>query len=294
MIVLGVTATNDIDRELAEILGVKHAGVEHKVFPDGESYVRIPVNVNGEDVIVVQSTYAPQDKHIVELLITIDALRDLGASRITAVVPYLAYARQDKRFREGEGISIKTILKSIRASGADDLVVVEVHKENSLEFFSGKTMNVSSVYALAEYFKGMENLLVLAPDKGALRRAEIFAEIVGGDYDYLEKYRDRITGEVSVRPKNLDVRGRNVVIVDDIISTGKTMALAARQALRSGALNVYAACAHALLVDNALELLKGSGIKEIVATNTVPVPSGVRVVSVAPYIADAIRKLYGI
>lgn len=294
MIVLGVTATNDVDRELAGILGVRHVSVEHKVFPDGESYIRIPVDVRDEDVIVVQSTYAPQDKHIIELLITIDALRDLGARRITVVVPYLAYARQDKRFREGEGISVRTVLKNIRASGADDLIVVEIHKEDSLKFFNGRAINVSSAYALAEYFKGMENLLVLAPDKGALRRAKIFAEVVGGEYDYLEKYRDRITGEVSVRPKNLDVKGRNVVIVDDIISTGKTMALAARQALKNNALSVYAACAHALLVGDALRLLKDSGIKEIIATNTVPVPSGVKVVSVAPYIADAIKKLYGI
>lgn len=294
MIVLGVTATNDVDRELAKILGVRHVSIEHKVFPDGESYIRIPIDVRDEDVIVVQSTYAPQDKHIIELLITIDALRDLGARRITVVVPYLAYARQDKRFREGEGISVRTVLKNIRASGADDLIVVEIHKEDSLKFFNGRTINVSSAYALAEYFKDMENLLILAPDKGALRRAKIFAEIVGGECDYLEKYRDRITGEVSVRLKNLDVKDRNVVIVDDIISTGKTMALAARQALKNGALSVYAACAHALLVGNALKLLKDSGIKEIIATNTVPVPSGVKVVSVAPYIADAIKKLYRI
>lgn len=292
MIVLGVTATNGIDQELATILGAKHVTVEHKLFPDGESYIRIPVDVDGEEVIVVQSTYKPQDKHLIELLIAIDALRDLGAQRITTVIPYLAYARQDKRFREGEGISIKTILQTIRASGADDLIVVEIHKEESLKFFGGKAINVPSVYALAEYFKNMSDLLILAPDKGALKRAKIFAELVNGEYDYLEKFRDRVTGEISVKPKSIDVKGKNVVIVDDIISTGKTMALAARKALENGASNVYAVCAHALLINNALGLLKDSGIKEIIATNTVPVPKEVKTVSIAPYIAKAIKQLY--
>lgn len=292
MIVLGVTATNGIDQELAAILGAKHVVVEHKLFPDGESYIRIPVDVSGEDVIVVQSTYKPQDKHLIELLIAIDALRDLGARRITVVIPYLAYARQDKRFREGEGISIKTILQTIRANGADDLIVVEIHKEESLKFFGGRAINIPSVYALAEYFKNMSDLLILAPDKGALKRAKIFAELVNGECDYLEKFRDRVTGEISVKPKSIDVKGKNVVIVDDIISTGKTMALAARKALENGALNVYAACAHALLVNNALELLKNSGIKEIIATNTVPVPKEVKTVSIAPYIAKTIKELY--
>ena len=292
MIVLGVTATNGIDQELAAILGAKHVVVEHKLFPDGESYIRIPVDVSGEDVIVVQSTYKPQDKHLIELLIAIDALRDLGARRITVVIPYLAYARQDKRFREGEGISIKTILQTIRANGADDLIVVEIHKEESLKFFRGRAINIPSVYALAEYFKNMSNLLILAPDKGALKRAKIFAELVNGECDYLEKFRDRVTGEISVKPKSIDVKGKNVVIVDDIVSTGKTMALAARKALENGALNVYAACAHALLINNALDLLKNSGIKEIIATNTVPVPKEVKTVSIAPYIAKAIKELY--
>jgi len=292
MIVLGVTATNGIDQELAAILGAKHVVVEHKLFPDGESYIRIPVDVSGEDVIVVQSTYKPQDKHLIELLIAIDALRDLGARRITVVIPYLAYARQDKRFREGEGISIKTILQTIRANGADDLIVVEIHKEESLKFFGGRAINIPSVYALAEYFKNMSDLLILAPDKGALKRAKIFAKLVNGECDYLEKFRDRVTGEISVKPKSIDVKGKNVVIVDDIISTGKTMALAARKALENGALNVYAACAHALLVNNALELLKNSGIKEIIATNTVPVPKEVKTISIAPYIAKTIKELY--
>ncbi len=293
MIVLGLTATNGLDAEIAKLLGVEHVRVESKVFPDGESYIRIPVDVENRDVVVVQSTYAPQDKHVFELLLAVDALRDLGARNIVAVVPYLAYARQDKRFREGEAISVKTLLKAIRAMGADALIVVEVHKEDSLKHFEGKAINVKAAYALAEYFKdkSLDEVIVLAPDKGALPRAKLFAELIGGEYDYLEKYRDRITGEVTVKPKTLSVKGKNVIIVDDIISTGKTMALAARKALEDGALSVYAACAHALLVDNALKLLVESGIKEIVATNTVPVPSEVKAVSIASLIVKAIKQL---
>ena len=293
MIVLGLTATNGLDEEVARLLGLEHVRVESKVFPDGESYIRIPVSVEGEDVIVVQSTYAPQDKHVLELLLAIDALRDLRARNIVAVVPYLAYARQDRRFREGEAISVKTLLKAIRSMGANALVVVEVHKEYVLRYFEGKAVNVKVAYALAEYFKdkGLDNVIVLAPDKGALPRAQLLAKLLGGEYDYLEKHRDRVTGEITVKPKTLSVKEREVIIVDDIISTGKTMALAARKALEDGALNVYAACAHALLVGNALKLLVESGIKEIVAANTVPVPSEVKVVNVAPLITEAIKQL---
>ena len=294
MIVLGLTATNGVDKEIAEALKASHVVVEHKVFPDGESYIRIPVSVDNEHVVIVQSTYKPQDKHLVELLLAVEAVKDLGAKTITVITPYLAYARQDKRFRTGEAISIKTILRSIRCAGADTLIVVEIHKEHVLTYFTGTAINVSAMDALAEYFKDkVENPLVLAPDTGALPRAKRFAEIIGGDYDYLEKTRDRITGEVKVRPKTISVKGRVVVIVDDIISTGKTMALAAKQALENGAREVYAACAHALFVDGAYERLRKAGIREVVATNTVPVPKGVVSVSVAPYIAKTISELYG-
>ncbi len=294
MIVLGLTATNGIDKELAKILGAKHVIVEHKLFPDGESYIRIPVSVEHEHVVIVQSTYKPQDKHLVELLLAIEAAKDLGAQTITVIVPYLAYARQDKRFRTGEAISVKTILRSIRCAGADTLITVEIHKEHVLTYFTGTAINVSAMDALAEYFKNIvKDPLVLAPDVGALPRAKRFAKILGGDYDYLEKVRDRITGEVRVKPKNISVKNRTVIIVDDIISTGKTMALAAKQALEHGAREVYAACAHALFVDNAYERLLTSGIKKVVATNTVPVPEKVVSVSVAPYIAETINELYG-
>ncbi len=294
MIVLGLTATNGVDKELAETLRAKHVVVEHKLFPDGESYIRIPVSVEHEHVVIVQSTYKPQDKHLLELLLAIEAVKDLGAQAITVVVPYLAYARQDKRFRTGEAISVKTVLRSIRCAGADILVTVEIHKEHVLTYFTGTAVNVSAMDALAEYFKDkVENPLVLAPDIGALPRAKRFAGIVGGDYDYLEKIRDRVTGEVKVKPKNISVKDRVVVIVDDIISTGKTMALAAKQALEQGAREVYAACAHALFVDDAYKRLVNAGIKKIIATNTVPVPDGVISVSIAPYIAKTISELYG-
>ena len=294
MIVLGLTATNGVDKELAEILGVRHVAVEHKLFPDGESYIRIPISVEHEHIVIVQSTYKPQDKHLLELLLAIEAVKDLGAQTITVVAPYLAYARQDKRFRTGEAISIKTVLRSIRCAGADVLITVEIHKEHVLTYFTGTAVNVSAMDALAEYFKDkVVEPLVLAPDIGALPRAKRFAEIVGGDYDYLEKIRDRVTGEVRVKPKNISVKDRIVIIVDDIISTGKTMALAAEQALEHGAREVYAACAHALFVNDAYERLMKAGIREVVATNTVPVPRGVVSTSIAPYIARTINELYG-
>ncbi len=294
LLVIGGSAANGLHEEIASILGVEHVSVEYKVFPDGESYVRLPVDVSGRDVVIVQSTYAPQDKHLLELILLADAANDLGARSVTAVIPYLAYARQDRRFREGEAVSVKTVLKLLRSIGIDRLFVVEVHKEESLVFFNGPAYNVNVMDKLAEPFKDLastEDVLVLAPDIGARRRAERFARSINAPVDYLEKRRDRVTGEVTVKPRELNVKDKVVIIVDDIISTGGTIALAASQALKQGAKKVMVACVHALLVGNAMDKLRNAGIERIVATNTVPVPEGVEVVSVAEPIARALIEL---
>ncbi|MBB5252697.1 ribose-phosphate diphosphokinase [Sulfurisphaera ohwakuensis] len=291
MIIIGGTATNGIDENLSKIISVPLLKVEHKVFPDGESYIRIPQHITNQEILVVQSLYPPQDKHFVELLLILETLADMKNNKITAIVPYLAYSRQDRRFKEGEALSIKTILNAIARAGADVLIVIEPHKEEELSYFGKEVKIADPMPELAkEVSKKVEKPFVLAPDRGALERAKRLAEQLNAEYSYIEKERDRDTGEVRIKNlPELRLSGKDVIIVDDIISTGGTMIQATRAAYEHGARKVISVAVHSLFLDNAYEKLINSGVKEIVTTNTIPQdPSKVAVVDVSPAIARKI------
>ena len=291
MIIVGGTATNGIDENLSKIVKVPLIKVEHKIFPDGESYIRIPQLISGQEVYVVQSLYPPQDKHIIELLLILETLSDMKNNRITAIIPYLAYARQDRRFKEGEAVSIKTVLNSIRRAGADSIIVIEPHKMEELSYFNGEVKVADPIPEIArEIKKRVEKPFVLAPDRGALERAKRLANELQCEYSFIEKERDRDTGEVRIKNlPDIKVRDKDVILIDDIISTGGTMIQAAQAVYKLGARKVIAAAFHALFVENAYERMINSGIKEIITTNTIPQdPSKVVVVDVSPSIA---RKL---
>jgi len=266
---LCITAPKLMCESLANELNIEKVDIEKKKFPDGEVYIRIPKSVTNENVIIVNTGYPSQNDRIIETLLAIDTLRDLGASRVTLLMPYVPYARQDRRFREGEPISIKTLLKSLSCLELDNLIVVNIHKTHSLQYFEGVSINVNVLpYLAKEAAKELTELVVLAPDKGALGDAQSIAKELKAEWDYLEKFRDRITGEVSIRPKELDVRDKNVLIVDDMISTGGTLALATKELKKRGAKNVIAVVAHALLVNDAVKKLKDVGLQKIVTANT--------------------------
>ena len=294
MIIVGGPASNNIDLEIARIMNIPQITLEYKTFPDGESYIRYPVEkvkLSRETVVIVQSLYPPQDKHFLELLLAISTAKDLGAEEVVAVVPYLAYARQDKRFRAGEAISVNVILKSIEFAGADRFITIDIHKEESLKVLSIPYKNLTAMKELAKYLaeRNYETPVILAPDRGAISLAKDIANILNTEYDYIIKVRDKITGEVRAEAKTLDIKDKTVIIVDDIISTGGTMALAARCSLASGAKTVVAVCTHALLVGNALDRLRESGVSDIIATNSVPSP--VSKVSVASVVAEYLQSI---
>jgi len=285
VVVLGPQAWWFSEEEVSEALGgapVVRAG--HKDFPDGETYVRLPLelrDVKGEDVLVVQSLAPPQDKSVWQLLLLVEAAVGAGARSVLALVPYLAYARQDKRFLPGEPVSVKVLLKSLAAFGARALFTIDAHSPKSLEHFGGYYENVLLFDELAKAVASGEGgweLAVIAPDAGALERAKALAEALGASYDYLEKYRDRLTGEVKVKPKALSVRGKVVVIADDVISTGGTVALAARSVLEQGAEGVVVAASHALMAEGAFAKLSEAGVKAVYALDTLPPKEGVRYV----------------
>jgi len=283
-------SSTELGRKIAEILGVETVSVAHKKFPDSESYIRLEEEVKGEEIVIVQSTGPPQDTNLIQLFILADAAKDLGAKRIIAIVPYLAYARQDKRFLPGEAISIQTIGKLLKTSGIDELITVNVHESKVLEKFEIPAKSISAIGLLADYFKskGLERAFALAPDEGAAEFAIEASKVLGGDYGWLHKERDRYTGEVRTEEKNLDVSGKDAIIFDDIISTGGTTANAVKILRKQGARRVFAACVHPLMIGNAKERILQAGAEEIVGTDSVP--SNVTVVSLAPLLAKALAE----
>lgn len=235
-IVLG-PSSRLLGERIAELTGFGKVPVALRIFPDGESYVRLERSVKDEHVAVVQTSCSPQDSNLMQLAFLANAAKRNGARKVTAVVPYLAYARQDKMFLEGENVSIETIAEMLRAAGIDELITVNIHAENALRRFPFPAKSMSAISLLAEYFvrKGCEEAFALAPDKGALYIAEQAKAVLGGESGNLEKHRDRYTGQTTQTGKHLNVKGKTVIIFDDIISTGGTIVGAARILKEQGA-----------------------------------------------------------
>lgn len=283
-------ASKQLGEEVAELLGVEAVPLVFKTYPDGESYVRLGGMVQNEEVVIAQTTSPPQDTRLIQLALIADAAKRHGAEKITAVVPYLAYARQDKVFLQGEAISIEAVARMLEAAGVDSLITVNVHKEKVLAKFPFPAKTVSAIPLLAEYFKqkGFDKAFALAPDDGALWLAEEAKTVLGGECGYLEKHRDLYTGEIKMERKTLDVDGKTVIIFDDVISTGGTIALAARIMRELGADKVYAACVHPLLIGDAEKRILEAGVEEIVGTDSVP--SRVSKVSLAPLLSRELTR----
>jgi ribose-phosphate pyrophosphokinase len=213
------------------------------------------------------------------------AARRNGAKSVTAVVPYLAYARQDKIFLQGEAISIEIIAGMLKTAGVSNLITVNVHQEKILTNMPFPARSVSAIPLLADHFKqrGCEKAFALAPDEGAVYIAQQAKKILGGECGYLEKHRDRYTGQVTMEKKTLELKGNTVIIFDDIISTGGTIVAAARILKDLGARRVYAACVHPILINNAEERILEAGVEDVIGTDSVP--SHASKVSLAPLLS---------
>jgi len=281
-----------LTRRLADVCGYGIAKVGYRVFPDGESYVRVEDDLGGEVAIVIQSCPPPQDKRIIELLQLIDASLRAGASEVIAVVPYLAYSRQDKVFLPHEALSSRIIAKVIESVGASSLVTVNVHSELVLDYFERiRALSVDAFPEIADYLASLDlrDPLVLSPDKKRYPDARKVAELVNGEAAFLEKKRDLETGEVTTEEKTLAIEDRDVVIVDDIISTGGTIVNAAKIISKGNPRMIIAACVHGLYAANALEKLVAAGVREIISTDTIE--SQTSKVTAAKAIASAIKRL---
>ncbi|GFO97427.1 ribose-phosphate pyrophosphokinase [groundwater metagenome] len=282
MDIIGGPASQLLAGRVSELLKNNLLVSEFKKFPDGELYTRVIDKFTSDNVTIIQSTVTDSD--FISLLQLIDACSD--ASRINVVIPYMGYARQDKQFKPGEPVSARAIAGAIKA---DTVYTINIHDESILSHFDAKAVNLDAAPVIGKYIKNMKlkDPLIISPDYGAIGLARNASKDLGIDYDFLEK--TRLSGEtVSIKPKKVAVKGRDVIILDDIISTGGTMAETIALLKSQGAHEVYTACVHPVLSNNAVLKLFKAGVKGIIATDTID--KGVSVVSVAPVIADAIKK----
>jgi ribose-phosphate pyrophosphokinase len=285
MYVLGGTSAKNVAGNLANKIQQPLLQATYKRFPDDEFYVRVLDDIAGEDVLIVQTAYP--DQKIVELLLMEDAVHDAGAKKITVVLPYFGYSRQDKKFKEGESISARAVAQHI-SMYADYVITVDPHKEHILKFFSVPAYSCSAVSTIAQYLKEKNIDFVLAPDNGAKERAKEAAALIDCEYDYLEK--TRVDGNtVKITPKKLDARGKHVAIIDDIISTGGTMANSIKELKKQGAKTVSIACTHGLFVGGAKEKLLSADCDEIISTDTIETEFSK--VSAADCIAEILLKM---
>ena len=255
---------------IARYLGAELVAAELRVFSDGESKIKLAGKV-GKKCVVVQSTHPPADSHLLQAMMIARKCADAGA-KVCAVIPYLAYARQDRAFLEGEGVSAALVARLLEASGANSIITVDIHSQMALSYFKN-ARNVSSIPLLADYAAKMELKMpiVVSPDAGGAARAQEFAKILGADVTALKKSRDRTTGEVVIDQKiDATVSGRDAILVDDMIGSGGSIVKAAEVLRKNGAQKMCAMCAHALLIGMAAQNIMAAGVGDIVATNSVP------------------------
>jgi ribose-phosphate pyrophosphokinase len=284
--------------EISGELDIPFAKKKISSFKDGEILVQIQENIRGEDVFIVQSTHAPSD-NLMELLLLIDASKRASAARVTAVIPYFGYARQDRKDQPRVPISAKLVANLIERSGADRVLTVDLHADQLQGFFDIPVDNLYVSPIFQSYFKKLskKEYVVIAPDMGATARARAIAKRLGNLNLAIVDKRRRAADKSEVLHIIGDVEGMNCIIVDDIIDTGGTMANAVKALKDEGARNIHVACTHGLFADKAKQRFDESDIVEVVVTNSLDIPKErapkkLKVLSVAPLLAEAIRRIH--
>ena len=293
-------ANPELAQEIAEFLGMELSKAKVSKFKDGEVRLEINESVRGNNVFIIQPTCAPVNENLMELLIMVDAIRRASAKSITTVIPYYGYARQERKQKPREPISAKLVANLLTAAGADRMVTIDLHTSSIQGFFDIPVDHMPAVPLLANYYreKQLENVVVVSPDIGGVTRARNLAERLNCTLAIIDKRRpepnkSEIMGIIG------DVRGKNVIIVDDMIDTAGTITNAANfLSEQAGANEVYACCTHAVFTPPAVERIQQSSIKEMLITNTIPLTeeekqcAKIQTVSIAPLLGRTIEFIH--
>ena len=291
----------ELAQEIADLLGTGLAQVEINDFANGEIYVRARENVRGADVFVFQTHTAPINKSIVEQLVMIDAVKRASAKRITAVIPFYGYGRQDRKSRGREPITARLLADMLTVAGADRVLSVDLHADQIQGFFNKPFDHLTALTLFVNHFKERwsDDCVIVAPDAGRIRVAEKFASRLGASLAILHKRRRTDVRNVTETALEVigEVKGRRCVLVDDMVDTAGTLTGAANVLSEFGASEVYAAATHPILSDPAIDRIKNSSIKELIVTNTLPIPPDkmidkITVLSIAPVVADTVRAVF--
>ncbi|MHC4323058.1 MAG: ribose-phosphate diphosphokinase [Planctomycetota bacterium] len=293
------TSNPALASDVCKYLGIPLGGAKIERFPDGEKAIRVEDDVRGRDCFVVQSTCDPVDEHLVELLIFLDCLRRASASRVTAVIPYFGYARQDRKDEGRVPITAKLVANMITTAGADRVLAIDLHAHQLQGFFDIPVDHLSGDLVLSKYFRDLkiDNLTVVSPDVGNMKTASRYADQLGGDLAIVHKR--RLSGS-NVEAQEIigEVRGRNVLMCDDIIATAGTVCSAAALVKERGAKKVYIGATHGVFAPQALDRLAKAPIDRVVATDTIPLNktskkiSNIKVLSVAAMLGEAIKRIH--
>lgn len=293
MFLYSINTNPDLTKALARLAHLKLGRLEIKNFSDGELYVRPRDSVRGQIAWVIGSTMPPTD-NLVKLLILLNALKTAKAKKINVIIPYFGYARQDWLDQPNAPLSAKLMADLLAASGANKIFTFNLHSRKNEKFFTVPLVHLSAYPVLVEHFKKshIKNLLIFSPDPGGIHRAKQFAKIYGhrnlaGPIGYCQKFRPKPNVAVVTLPKKFNVRGKNIILVDDMIDTAGTLVGAGEALHRAGAKNIYAYAAHGVLSGPAIERIKKSPIKQVIVTDTFPLPKTkllpkIKIISVAP------------
>jgi len=295
--------TGNSNRPLAEsicdILGIKIGNGDVKKFSDGETSVDIHQSIRGKDIFIVQSTCSPTNDHLMELLIMLDAMKRASAKRITAVIPYFGYARQDRKASPRTPITAKLVANLLDVSGADRILTMDLHAGQIQGFFDIPVDNLYAKPVVLKYIQGKypNNLCIVSPDAGGVERARAYAKPLKADLAIIDKKRER-ANESDVMHIIGEVAGKTCLIVDDMVDTAGTLTNGAIALKEAGALRVAACCSHPVLSGPAINRIEASPLEEIVATDTIPLKGDaimckkITVLSVANLLAEAIKRIY--
>ncbi len=291
------TSNPPLAQAIAASIGVELGKCTVSSFPDGETFVKIEENVRGEDVFLVQSTSPPTNHHLMEMFIMMDALRRASASRITPVIPFYGYARQDRKDQPRVPITAKLVANLLVAAGANRVLTMDLHAQQIQGFFDIPVDHLYAAPVMYDYLKkkDLPDLVVVSPDVGGLKMAHAYSQVLEAGLAIVAKRRKSPT-EVESMAIIGEVRGKTVLMVDDLTETAGTLTMAAQLLRKKGAKRIYACVSHAILNDIGIERLRKSRIDELITTDTVlrPAIDGVRIttLSVASLLGEAIKRIH--